>query len=205
MRFIEFKEKLNNFIIFKLNDIRKIEADFNLRRLSEWQNKGYIKMVRRGYYIFSDLELSEPSLFLIANKIYSPSYISFEMAFSYYGLIPEAVYGITSATSQKTSSFKTKMGEFTYCHIKPELMFGYKLIKCKNHNFKIAEMEKSVLDYFYLNPQLKAEEDFDGMRFNSEKFIAESNKDKFERYLKIFNSRSLEKRTRNFLKYIGYA
>ena len=205
MRFIEFKEKLNNFIVFKLNDIRKIEADFNLRRLSEWQDKGYIKIVRRGYYIFSDLELNESALFLIANKIYSPSYISFEMAFSYYSLIPEAVYGITSATSQKTNSFKTEMGEFIYCRIKPQLMFGYKLIKYKNHNFKIAEMEKSVLDYFYLNSQLKTEEDFAEMRFNSEKFIAELNKNKFERYLKVFGNKSLEKRIQNFLKYNGYA
>lgn len=36
MQFIEFKEKLKDFAVFSLNDIRKVEADFDLRRLNEW-------------------------------------------------------------------------------------------------------------------------------------------------------------------------
>jgi len=205
MRFLEFKNKLNSFIIFNLNDIRKIEDSFDLRRLNEWQGKGYIKMVRRGYYIFSDLKLNESVLFLIANEIYSPSYISLEMAFSYYNLIPESVYGITSVTSQKTNNFETSSGKFIYRHIKPELIFGYKLIRYRNRNFKIAEIEKALLDYFYLNPQLKSEDDFIGVRFNIEEFKNKASKEKINRYLKAFNNKSLEKRIKRFLKYIDYA
>lgn len=36
-----------------------------------------------------------------AGSIYDPSHISFEFALSYYGLIPEAVYTVTSATFEK--------------------------------------------------------------------------------------------------------
>jgi len=204
MKFIELKKELGNFLVFNLNDIRKIEAEFDLRRLNEWKDKGYIKMIRRGYYIFSDLELNESVLFLIANKIYSPSYISLEMAFSYYNLIPESVYGITSVTSQKTNSFKTNLGEFIYSHIKPELMFGYNLVKCGIHSFKIAEIEKALLDYFYLNPQIKTKDDFAGMRFNKEAFKNNSDREKLLSYLKIFNNKSLKKRLENFLKHIDY-
>ena len=202
MNFIEFKENLKDFIIFNLQDIRKIEANFDLRRLSEWQNKGYIKIIRRGYYIFSDLELNEPTLFLIANKIYSPSYISLEMAFSYYNLIPESVYAITSVTSQKTNKFKSHLAEFIYQHIKPELMFGYKLVKYKNHNFKIAEIEKAVLDYFYLSPHLKNENDFFELRFNTDEFKKSADQNKLMRYLTEFSNKSLEKRIKKFIKYI---
>jgi len=101
MNFLEFKEKLKDFVVFNLNDIRKVDNRFDLRRLNEWQKKGYIKMVRRGHYAFSSLEINESVLLLVANKIYTPSYVSLEMALSYYTLIPEAVYGITSATSRK--------------------------------------------------------------------------------------------------------
>ncbi len=204
MNFIEFKRNLQDFIVFNLQDIRKIKANFDLRRLSEWQNKNYIKMIRKEYYIFSDLEINESVLFLIANKIYSPSYISLEMAFSYYNLIPEAVYGITSATSEKTNNFKTDLGEFIYRHIKPGLMFGYKLVKYQNHNFRIAEIEKAALDYFYLNPRLKTENDFAEIRFNAEEFKELADKEKISRYLKEFNNKSLEKRINKFLKYIQY-
>ena len=42
---------------------------------------------------------------MVANKIYSPSYISLETALSYYGLIPESVYALTSVSTRKTISF----------------------------------------------------------------------------------------------------
>jgi len=204
MQFLELKNNLKNFIIFSKKDIEKIDQSFHNQRLSEWQNKGYIKMIRRGYYIFSDLELNESVLFLIANKIYSPSYISLEMAFSYYNLIPEAVYGITSVTSQKTNNFKTGLGEFMYSHVKPELMFGYNLVRYGIYNFKIAEIEKTLLDYLYLNPQIKTRDGFASIRFNDEIFKDNSDKNKLLSYLKIFNNKSLTKRLEGFLKHINY-
>ena len=203
MQFIEFKEKLKDFAVFSLNDIRKVEADFDLRRLNEWMGKGYIKNIRRGYYIFSDLRIDEESLFLVANKIYAPSYVSLEMAMSLYGLIPEAVYGITSATSRKTNSFKAGIGNFIYRHIKPGLMFGYGFREYENHRLAVAEIEKSVLDYLYLNPAIKEGKDFQGMRFNASEFKARADMAKLNRYLAAFNSKSLSARVKKFLIYIN--
>ena len=205
MQFFELRTQLSDFLVFSTKDIEKIDSAFHSQRLSEWQAKGYIKRVTKEYYIFSDLEINESVLFLIANKIYSPSYISFEMAFSYYSLIPEAVYSVTSATSQKTNNFKTSFGEFIYRHIKPKLMFGYKLVEYKNQSFRIAEIEKAVLDYFYLNVHLKTENDFAEMRFKREEFKALANIDKLNNYLDAFENKALEKRVKRFLKYINYA
>lgn len=203
MRFLSFREKLKDFVAFNLSDIRKIDADFDLRRLSEWQDKGYLKMIRRGYYAFVGIEINEPVLFLIANKIYTPSYVSLEMALSYYNLIPEAVYGVTSISSRKTNHFKSDFGEFFYRHVKPQLMFGYNLIDYKGYNFKMAEPEKAILDYFYLNSALNAEKDFDALRFNSSEFNEIADKVKLQRYLLSFGNKRLEKRFIKFLKHIG--
>lgn len=205
MQFLELKDSLKDFIIFSTKDIWKVDNSFHTQRLSEWQRKGYIKKITKEYYTFADLDLNEQGLFLIANKIYSPSYVSLEMAFSLYNLIPEAVYGITSVTSQKTHTFKTDFGEFIYRRMKPELIFGYKLVEYKNQNYKIAEIEKTVLDYFYLNSHLRVENDFSELRFNAEEFKERANMEKFYRYLKEFKNKSLEKRIRRFLKYIQHA
>jgi predicted transcriptional regulator of viral defense system len=204
MNYLEFKEKLKDFVVFNLTDIRKIESGFDLRRLSEWQEKGYIKMIRRGYYAFCGLKVSESVLFLIANKIYTPSYVSLEMALSHYNLIPEAVYGITSVTSRKTNRFRTDFGEFVYRCVKSQLLFGYKLVSYEGQNFKIAEPEKAILDYFYLNAHLKTTEDFDGLRLNSVEFKELTDKDRLQSYLVAFDNKRLTKRFRKFLKYIGY-
>ena len=205
MQYIELKEQLKNFKIFNLNDIRKIEEDFDLRRLNEWQKKNYIKKIRQGFYIFSDLEINEQTLFVIANRIHEPSYISLEMALSFYGLIPEAVYGITSVTSQKTRTIKTPVGGFTYRHLKPEFLFGYELRECDGHNYRMAETEKAVLDYLYFNSKIKDEESFMGARFNTDEFKKRVNMEKFNKYLAAFNNKALAKRVKKFLTYIEHA
>ena len=204
MNFLTFKEQLKNYTVFSLSDIRKLDDRFDLRRLSEWQAKGYLQQIRRGYYTFAGLEISESVLYLMANKIYAPSYVSLEMALAHYHLIPEAVYGITSVAARKTKRFETAYGDFIYRHIKPPLMFGYQLIDYRGQSFRIAEVEKALLDYFYLNVHLTAREDFDELRFHDEEFKRQADKVKLQRYLLAFGNKSLSGRVRKFLRHINY-
>jgi len=126
-----------------------------------------------------------------------------EMALSYYNLIPEAVYGVTSISSRKTNHFKSDFGEFFYRHVKPQLMFGYNLIGYKGFNFKMAEPEKAILDYFYLNSSLNTEDDFAGLRFNSHEFNELADGAKLDHYLNLFGNKNMAKRFSRFLKYIN--
>lgn len=202
MKYIELKEQLNNFKVFTLSDIKKLEPDFDKRRLSEWQDKGYLKRIRRGYYIFSDLNINEETLYLIANKLYAPSYISLEMALSHYGLIPEGVYTVTSISTKRANNFKTLIAEFNYHIIRPDLFFGYRLEINEGQGYKIAEIEKAVLDYLYLNPEMSQDEDFSEWRFNGQEFENRYSKEKFLRYLDVFDNKSLKKRARRLIKYV---
>lgn len=205
MKYLELKGELRDFTIFSLNEIRNIEPGFYRRRLNEWQNKGYIKKVVRGYYIFSDLQLSEEILFKIANRIYLPSYISLESALSYYHLIPESVYGITSISTRKTYHFRTSIGEFIYRTLKPPLFFGYDLIKFQEKYLKMASIEKAVLDYFYLHSDIETEQDFDSLRINKEMFFSQINNPKLMNFLEKFNQKKLTGRINRFWSYIENA
>jgi len=75
MQYLNIKDNLKGFAVFTANDISKIDPAFHVQRLSEWQKKGYIKKVAKGHYIFSDLEINEMALFVVANAIYQSSYI----------------------------------------------------------------------------------------------------------------------------------
>jgi len=205
MQFFELKSRLKDFLIFSIRDIEKIDPSFHKQRLSEWQKKEYIKKIRQGFYVFSDIKTNEETLFLAANTIYRPSYVSLEMALSLHGLIPEAVYSVTSVTSRKTNRFKTNIGNFTYRHIKPELMFGYELREYEKHSCMVAEIEKALLDYFYLNPRVKESKDFEGLRLNVDEFKAKADMEKFSRYVEAFNNKALSIRVNKFLKYINHA
>jgi predicted transcriptional regulator of viral defense system len=205
MKFLELKNELKEFPIFSLNDIKNIDPAFHRRRLNEWQDKGYIKKIIRGYYLFSDIGVDEEILFKISNQIYYPSYVSLESAFSYYNLIPETVYGITAISTQKTYHFNTTLGEFSFRSIKPQLFFGYRLIKNKNYFVKIASIEKALLDYFYLHPNLQTASDFDSLRINQEVLIEQVNEKKLNEHLGKYNQKRLSKRINDFWRHLKNA
>ena len=205
MKYLELKSELRDFTIFSLNEIKNIEPGFHRRRLNEWQDKGYIKKVVREYYIFSDLKLSEEILFKIANRIYLPSYISLESALSYYHLIPESVYGITSISTRKTYHFRTSIGEFIYRSLKPPLFFGYDLIKFQEKYLKMASIEKALLDYFYLHSDIETEQDFNSLRINKEMFFEQMDEKKLMSFLEKFNQKKLIGRINRFWSYIKNA
>jgi predicted transcriptional regulator of viral defense system len=205
MKFIDFKEKLKCFPVFSLSEIKKIDSKFHRRRLNEWQEKGYIKKLIRGYYIFADLEINENILFEIANRIYAPSYISFEIALSYYSLIPESIYQITSASTRKTNCFSTPIIEFSYNTIKPTLFFGYNLVSYNNRAFKIACPEKALLDYFYMNTQIKSNVDFESLRINSASFFEKCDRKKFLFLANKFLQKRLINTVNLFLEFIEHA
>lgn len=205
MHYIDFQKAFKDFTVFSLADIRQPYPEFDRRRLNEWQEKNYIKKIIRGYYLFSNTAIDERVVFEIANRIYSPSYISFEMALAYYGLIPESVYGITSASTRKTSHFATPIGEFFYRTIHPRLFFGFEIVKNNEKSCKIASPEKAFLDIFYIRSGLRDAADFEGLRVNSGIFRSLINRNKMNIYLASYGEKSLKRRVDNFWRYIAHA
>ena len=202
MNFIQFKNSLRDFQVFSVADIRAAHRGFDRRRLSEWQKKGYIIKIIKGYYIFSDVDINEPMLWAIANKIYKPSYISFESAMSHYRLIPESIFMITSASSRRTNMFETPLAKFSYRTIKPALFFGYSLL---SDGTKMAYMEKAILDFFYLNPSVQSADDFASLRLNREEIQVRVNMELLRGFLERFNHKRLSKTIKHFLGWLNYA
>lgn len=205
MNYIDFQKTFKDFTVFSLVDIRQAYPEFDRRRLNEWQEKDYIKKIIKGCYLFSDTAISEKVVFEIANRIYSPSYISFEMALAYYGLIPESVYGFTSASTRKTSHFATPVGEFFYRTIHPKLFFGFEIVKNNGKSFKIASPEKAFLDIFYIKTGLCDTADFEGLRVNSGIFRKLVKRSRMNAYLASYREKTLKRRVDNFWRYIAYA
>lgn len=186
------------YSVFSLQDVQKIAPNFNRIQLDRWQKKGYIKRIKKEYYYFTDKEIDQNFLFYLSNKIYSPSYISLEKAFQYYDFIPEEIFQVTSVSSKKTTKFTTSMGNFSYRHIKPSIFFGYRMLDYGKQKILLAEPEKAVLDYLYLNPRLKAADDFREMRINKQEFLGKIDYTKLQRYLKAFENKLLSSRVKIF-------
>ena len=117
-------------------------------KLSRMTARGECVQIVKGLY---ETDKSVPG-YLLAGSIYGPSYISFEYAMSYYGLIPEAVYTVTSATFEKKKKkrYETSFGTFTYCDV-PAEAFPLELILVQegDYFYRIASPEKAVCDKLY--------------------------------------------------------
>lgn len=110
--------------IINTREVCLVFPEFDRRRLFEWQRKGHIRKIINGYYVFSEIDIDEWLLMRLAKVMYAHSYISLETALRYYGLIPEAVYQITSCSTGKTKLFNTPVASFRYRSCSPKWFFG---------------------------------------------------------------------------------
>src|SRR3989338_10790012 len=82
----------------------------------------FIKL-RNGLYTLKTDPVTELE---IANRLYFPSYISFEYALAHYRIIPESVYSVTSATLKITREFVAQGKTYEYSRIKKNAYRGYR-------------------------------------------------------------------------------
>ncbi len=191
----EFRKIFDGFPVITLADIRLSLPDFDMKNLIYWQRKGYVLKLRNGYYRFADYKTTEYTLYQIANQLYEPSYVSLESALSHYGLIPEGVYSIQSISTRKTNQFETPVGSFHYFKIKSSLYFGYKLLNEDGAlPYRMASMEKAVLDFLYLRSDVNDYASFESMRWNRDE-LSQIDTGTIREYLEQFQSITLHKKT----------
>lgn len=150
----------------------------------ETQTKeGFLMRFKKGLYA---LKSDQPSEEEIANRLYQPSYISFEYALAYHNILPEMPYVVTSATTKPTRLFTTSSLSFAYYSIKPEFYTGYSLVRTDIKSFFIADPEKAVADYLYFVTL--------GKRPLNDRLVLKTiNKEKLITYAKLYKRSNLVK------------
>lgn len=126
-------------------------------KISELIKSGELVSLRRGLYIIGPkVDLSQPEPFLIANHLRGPSYVSLESALSYWNMIPERVYEISSVTTKTSKQYKNPVGRFSYRKLKtPYYSYGINHIEYSSkQTFLIASREKALCDKIVLTPKI---------------------------------------------------
>ena len=143
----KFKEEgIYIFTPFDLQKFFNVSANTASLFLTRNVKNNNLFKIRSGMYAFHGDYLGS---FLIANKVYMPSYISFEYALAFYSVIPEVVYAVTSATTRITREFDVNNIIYSYQHIKKRAFIGYIKKDFNGQTSLIAEPEKALADYLY--------------------------------------------------------
>jgi predicted transcriptional regulator of viral defense system len=154
MNFSQFKHQFQDYPFILSRDIIRAPEDPQAARnqCSRWQKKGLLIGLRKGVYLLNPQDRRvDVDQNTIANILYEPSYISLEYALNFYGMIPEAVADLTSVTTRKTMRVNNDLGNFIYQHIQPRAFRGFKRMGEGKNLFFMAEPEKAVVDFLYLN------------------------------------------------------
>ena len=137
-------------MIMTIQMLKKLYSDYAnpLDKIKRDTDKGILIRINRGIYETD----SNVNPCLLASSILSPSYLSFDYALSHYGLIPERVYAITSASFRlrKNKTFENKFGRYEYSDIPVEAFSeGLTYYGEGDYIVKIATKEKAICDSLY--------------------------------------------------------
>lgn len=139
-----YDSSIHLYSLKTLRELLNIDKNSSLFKvINRLVESGILEKIERNKYILKKYSDGE---FFLANFIYEPSYVSFESALSYYGILSQFPYETTSATLKQTclKSFDEKM--YKYYRLKKELFWGY----IKEDKYLIAEKEKALADQLYL-------------------------------------------------------
>ncbi len=208
MNYWTFREELesNNFSVFDTKELKTIFPGFNrsvLNNIRNWEKEGKLIKLRKGLYTFSHNKKTIEPKFL-ASKIHYPSYISLESALSYFGIIPEVVFAVTSVTSRKTKKLQNELAVFFYSKVKKKAFRGFVTIFKKEFgtSYNMATAEKALVDFFYLNRNI-LDASFDC--FESYRLSRDFNykKKKLLDFAKDFDNRKTLALTNKFIDYVA--
>ncbi len=138
-------------------------------KIARMIHTGQLLQLRRGLYATR----RDINPYCLAASIYGPSYISFETALSYHGLIPDAVYEITSATLKRSREFENDFGRYRYRAI-PRKVYPLGIERSTEASipFLIASPTKALCDRIALEPGMRSMSDVrqwaELMRLNDE-------------------------------------
>jgi hypothetical protein len=131
-----------------------------LAGLADWRGKiarmlgtGELVSLRRGLYA-SRRDLDPRCL---AGPIYGPSYVSFETALAWHGMIPEGVAEVLSATPKRTAGFQNDFGRFHYLTI-PKAVYPVGILRVTESDmpFLIASPTKALADRIAREPGFRS-------------------------------------------------
>lgn len=150
---MSFQEKIQSYAEQPINgqillDILK-EYKRPHDKIDELVKQGLLIQIKRGLYIPGPkLNILPPELFLLANHLYGPSYVSLDSALSHWGFIPEKVFEISSITTNPKKNFRTAVGRFGYTNlVLPYYSFGIMQVQLtKKQTVLMASPEKALCD-----------------------------------------------------------
>jgi len=118
---------------------------------------GEIQRLRPGLFVLeAPYRKSEPHPFVLAGVLHAPSHISLESALAHHGLIPEAVYQVSSVTVGRSREFATPLGVFSFRRVPARApRAGVEAVEVARNRWAfVASPLRAIADVVYLRKDI---------------------------------------------------
>ena len=159
-RILELAETLPSFSAANLAPLGENRKYLNII-LSRYVQRGMVSRLRKDLYVTRNYlnHAERRGIFteyveFVANKLYSPSYLSLDYVLHEHNLLTEIPRNITSVGLRKTDHFSNNLGNFIYHKIKENLFMGFKVVTKGEFSILKATKAKALFDFLYFRKRL---------------------------------------------------
>lgn len=176
----------SNYNVFNVDDLVAIWASSNRRDVLE-SIKGYINR-EKVFNIFKGVYVLDKNYnkFELAQKLYTPSYITYYSALAVHGIIFQK-YSDIHLFASNSKKIVVDGQKYIFHKMKTKVLMNQKGLDVID-NYTLASPERSICDSLYLNKRLT----FDNLR--------NIKKEKLQEISRIYNNKRLEKDILQLLK-----
>ncbi len=124
-------------------------------RINFLAHAGWFRRVKRGMYLIIDSLTArsqiDVSLLSIANALVEESYVSLGHALNYYQLFDQHSATVVSIAATLSKRYLFDGYTFRYAKVKRDMYFGFTEKIVNGKKVRLAEAEKALVDYLYLD------------------------------------------------------
>jgi predicted transcriptional regulator of viral defense system len=138
--------------VFQIEYLTEKAAHKRIQTLSE---AGWLRRIKRGLYLVIDnlsaRSQTDISLIAISNALNKNSYVSLSYALNYYQMFDQYSKSIIAITNNKSREYAFDEYIFKFTKVRDDMYFGFTEKIQEGKLIKIAEAEKALIDYLYLD------------------------------------------------------
>lgn len=160
-----------------------LKSDEIARRLGMSElvvRRSFLRLVKRGMiehfakrWFINLLNRDFPGRELV-NLLRPQSYVSLQSVLRDVGVSSQTPVSITCVTTGEPASFSSRTVSITFRHIKPALYWGFQTRRTLYGTYNLAEPEKALLDWLYLERKRGTEviiDEFDFRKLDRERLL----------------------------------
>jgi predicted transcriptional regulator of viral defense system len=124
-------------------------------RINQLTKVGWFLRIKQGLYLIVDSlsarSQNDISLYVVANSLVDESYVSLSYSLNFYQMFDQYDKIITSVNIKNSKKYNFDNHSYYFSRVKKDFYFGFVEKRDGNKIIKIAEAEKALIDYLYLD------------------------------------------------------